>query len=72
MSMQGTLPQHLHQLRLVWVMMLCTLLMAVPSCLAQMLLPLSAYTLRLPDLSTVLAVPPALLGFMLMQVQHLQ
>lgn len=70
MFMQGTSPQHLHRLRLLWVMILCTLLMAVPSCVAQMLLPLSAYTLRLPDLNTMLAVPPALLGLMLMQVQH--
>jgi hypothetical protein len=67
MCVQG-ISDHMHQLRLLWVMMLCTLLMAAPSCLAQILLPQSAHTLKLPDLDTLLAVPPALLGVTLVQV----
>ena len=68
MLLQGFHSQHLRQLRLVWVVMLCTLIMAMPSGLAQLLLPLSAHTLRLPDWDALLAVPPGLLGSMLLQV----
>lgn len=68
MLLQGSHSQHLRQLRLVWVIMLCTLIMAMPSGLAQHLLPLSARELRVPDWDALLAVPPGLLGSMLLQV----
>jgi hypothetical protein len=72
MLLQGSHSQHLRQLRLVWVVKLCALIMAMPSGLAQLLLPLSARALRLPDWDALLAVPPALLGSMLLQVTDLR
>jgi ABC-type proline/glycine betaine transport system permease subunit len=69
--LQGSHSQHLRQLRLVWVAMLCALIMALPSGVAQLLLPLSARALRLPDCDALLAMPPALLGSMLLQVPDL-
>ena len=72
MLLQGSHSQQLRQLRLVWVIMLCTLIMAVPSGLTQLLLPLSARELRVPDWDALLAVPPGLLGSMLLQVTDLR
>jgi hypothetical protein len=68
MLLQKSHLQRLRRLRLVWVIMLCTLIMAMPSGLAQLLLPLSARELRVPDWDALLDVPPGLLGSMLLQV----
>lgn len=71
MLLQDFHSQHLRRLRLVWVIVLCALIMALPSGLAQLLLPLSARALRLPDWDALLAVSPALLSSTLLQVPDL-
>lgn len=61
----------LRQARLLWVVYACALLMAAPSFVARVLLPLSAFR-HAPLVDVLLAFLPALLGSLLLQVPDMK